>query len=446
MSNQTIHCDALGYEPFRMKPVHFAAGFFLSLAEGRYDLELLNKAAVIKHKKGLLEDYTHEGLRERLLEQERIIDSGMTVDEVKLLRIQINGVVGNDDAIYGAFPPYKKPPGVAYSMVSDRYLFDKEPLDGCSGSFIHQVLTTTRQGTEILDFARRRLAYHASTLELLLAPLLDEEGTREPFQIAYEDRFGTLPKARLKAIARDMAKQTLAISTLCRNLEDQACHSTQLRYLVLGLCSWLFVYLHRVAAQAHGRERRDPLFVMDFLGDANRRVRAASRLSFARQRGLVFESYNALRDHGKIEFQDRDFARDKEKRGQPDFRFLEEHYSDLAVRIGFAQPRASQARRKHFELQPDTTRLLTLSVVEPDQPVLTLEELAANLRETWGICFGGCADDLALLRDFGHEGLDEDADLQPNRQAVVNLLKRLNLAVEPSDGLILCAVRSEELP
>lgn len=444
MSNQPIHCEALGYEPFRMKPVHFAAGLFLSLAELRYDLELLNKVAVIKNNKGLLDDYTHEQLRERLVEQ-RVVDGSVTVDDIKLLRVQVNGVVGNDDAVYGAFRPYKKPPGVAYTLVSNRYIFDKEPLDGCSGYFIQRVLGMTAEGTEVLDFLRQRLASHSSTLELLVAPLLDDAETCDPFRIEYESRFGTLPKGRLRTVAGAMAKQTRAIAALCRNLENQACHSTQLRQIVLGLCSWLFVYLHRVAAEAHGLTR-DPLFVSDFVGNANERLRAASRLSFARQRGLVFECYKALRERGRIDFNDGDFAKGKEKKGPPDFKFLEEHYSDLAVRIGFAQPRAFQARRKHFELQPDTARLLTLSVIEPSQPVLTIEELAAKLRDVWGICFGGCEDDLTVLRRFGHEGLDEDADLQPNCQAFVGLLKRLNLAVEPSDGLILCAARPEELP
>ena len=32
MSKAAVHFEALGYEPFRMKPVHFAAGFFLSIA------------------------------------------------------------------------------------------------------------------------------------------------------------------------------------------------------------------------------------------------------------------------------------------------------------------------------------------------------------------------------------------------------------------------------
>lgn len=77
---------------------------------------------------------------------------------------------------------------------------------------------------------------------------------------------------------------------------------------------------------------------------------------------------------------------------------------------------------------------------------MTFEEVAVSLRDTWGILSGGCDNDSATLRQHGYEGLDEDADLEPNRNALVGLLKRLNLATEPSDGLVLCAVNPEELP
>lgn len=447
MSKETdaVHFEALGYEPFSMKPVRFAAGFFLSVAGGRYELEPLNKTAVIKHKTGLRDDYAHENLLAALKEAS-LLDASVKESELKALRIQLNGVVGNDDAIYGSFKPYKKPPGVAYTMVSDRLLYDHEPLDGYSGHFVRSVLDVTPDGKSIISFAKKCLDDHTSTLERLVAPLLDADEPRDDWNCRYEERLGKLAAKHLKQWAALMAPQTKALATLCRNLEYGVSHSTKLRCLVVGLCSWLFIYLHKRAAKAHGLKSETPLLVMDFLGNKNARLRAASRLCFARQRGLFFESYRALRDAGAVDFDEQIFAGKPAAGGQPDFKFLEEHYSYLALRIGFAQPRASQARRKHFELQPDTARMLLLSVIMPDNPLVTFEDVAAALRDVWGVWLGGCDNDLATLRQHGYEGLDEDADLEPNRDAFVDLLKRLNLATEPSDGLVLCAVNPEELP
>ena len=46
MDKKQAHFEAFGYEPLRMKPAHFASGFFISLAEEVYANELLNKVAV----------------------------------------------------------------------------------------------------------------------------------------------------------------------------------------------------------------------------------------------------------------------------------------------------------------------------------------------------------------------------------------------------------------
>src|ERR1041384_7189719 len=161
MSKELVHFDALGYEPFRMKPVHFAAGFFLSVAEKRYELERLNQVAVIKHNTGLRDEYTHENLLVAFKEA-GVVDASMKEAELTALRVQINGVVGNDDAIYGSFGPYKKPPGVAYTMASDRLLFDHEPLDGYSGHLVHAILSSTPDGKQVVEFAREALADHKS--------------------------------------------------------------------------------------------------------------------------------------------------------------------------------------------------------------------------------------------------------------------------------------------
>jgi hypothetical protein len=300
MSKHAIHFEALGYDPLRMKPVHFAAGFFLSVAGGHYELEILNKVAVIKHKTGLRDDYAHENLL-AALKKANLLDTSVQEDELKALRIQLNGAVGNDDAIYGSFKPYSKPRGVAYTMVSDRLLYDPDPLDGYSGYFVHHVLEVTTDGKTVVDFAKQCLDNHNSTLEQFVTPLLGADEAREDWDCRYEERFGKLTAKHLKQWAALMAPQTKALATLCQNLEKGVSHSTKLRCLVMGLCSWLFIYLHKRASKAHRLKGETPVLVMDFLGDMNARLRAASRRCFAHQRGIVFESYRALRDAGAVD-------------------------------------------------------------------------------------------------------------------------------------------------
>src|SRR5262249_29555477 len=144
----------------------------------------------------------------------------------------------------------------------------------------------------------------------------------EDWNCRYEEQFGKLTAKHLKQRAALMAPQTKALATLCHNLEHGVSHSSKLRCLVMGLCSWLFIYLHKRAAKAHGQKSETPVLVMDFLGDKNARLRAASRLCFARQLGHVFESYRAFRNTGIINFADDVFVGKPSAGGQPDFRFL----------------------------------------------------------------------------------------------------------------------------
>ncbi len=54
------------------------------------------------------------------------------------------------------------------------------------------------------------------------------------------------------------------------------------------------------------------------------------------------------------------------------------------------------------------------------------------------IIIGGLDTDAAILQKHGYFGFDE-ADLQDNAAAFAKRLKGLNIAAEPSDGLILCS-------
>jgi hypothetical protein len=107
--------------------------------------------------------------------------------------------------------------------------------------------------------------------------------------------------------------------------------------------------------------------------------------------------------------------------------------------MGYAQPRASNIPDKHLELQPDTLRVLMLSVLPDDPPdVVQFDEVCSRLAATWRVIVGGNGDDFSVLRKLGFFGLDEE-DLRTNARNLAERLKSLNLAVEPSDGLVLCS-------
>lgn len=438
MDKKQVHFEAFGYEPLRMKPAHFASGFFMALSDEVHVNELLNKVAVTKANKGLLEEYTPEEVLARLRKDELVAET-MTQADVELLRIQVNGVVNNDDAMYPAFRPYR-PKGNDYTFISPRVLTTANRTDGYAGYFVATVLAATSAGREVLTFARAVSAGSPGALERFVNPLLPH-GEGEPGEPAglaetYESRYGELTPARIGRVAGEMRAQTDALVRLCVNLDDFGPYR-RIRYLVIGLLAWLMGHLLRTAAV----RTADPLLLFDFLGQKDGPVRSQSQTCYARLRETVRSAYRDLAAAGRFSADpvaERVFAR-RNREEDDDFRFLEQHFGDLALRMGYAQPRASRVPQKHFELQPDTLRTLMLSVLDREAAgAIAFEDVCARLKDTWNVVVGGAATDPETLRKQGYFGFDE-ADLQRNAVAFADRLKGLNLAVEPSDGLVLCS-------
>ncbi len=435
MNKKQAHFEALGYEPLRMKPAHFASGFFLTLSEEGHANELLNRVAVTKAGKGLLEEYAPEKVLARL-RKDKLIAETMTQADVELLRIQVNGVVNNDDAMYPAFKPYR-PQGNDYTFISPRLLTTTPRTDGYAGHFVATVLTANCAGRKVIEFARAVSAESPGTLEHFLNPLLPH-GEGEPVRLAetYGSRYGELTPARISHVAREMQTQTDALARLCGNLDDHG-HYTRIRYLVIGLLAWLMSHLLRTAAVSTA----DPLLLFDFGDQKGGPMRSQSQTCYARLRETVRSAYRDLAAAGRFSTNpvaEGVFARRNREEGD-NFWFLEEHFRDLAVRMGYAQPRASGVQQKHFELQPDTIRMLMLSILDQEAASpASFEKVCARLRDTWRIVVGGVGTDPETLRQQGYFGFDE-ADLQRNAVAFADRLKSLNLAVEPSDGLVLCS-------
>ena len=434
MNKKPAHHEALGYEPLRMKPAHFASGFFTALDDSVYVNELLNKVAVTKSNKGLIGDYSAEQVLDHLRDNE-LIEESMTQADVELLRILVNGIVNNDSAMYPAFKPYK-PKGNDYTFISPRVLTKGSQTDGYAGYFIVTVLAATPEGMAVLDFARTISKECPSTLEHFVNPLLTNDSESSGLAEKYDVDYGELTAGRIDPITEQMRTQTKALARLCENLADYS-HYRRIRCLVLGLLAWLMNYLLRTAAL----KGTAPLLLCDFLGEKEGSIRQQSQTCYARLREIVRLAYQSLADAGRFSknwIADGFFAR-RNHEGAHDFQFLEQHFGELAVRMGYAQPRASQVPQKHFELQPDTLRTLMLSILHHEAAsAITFDELCERLRSTWGIVVGGHTKDYEILRRSSYFGFDE-ADLQRNAAAFAAQLESLNLAVEPSDGLVLCS-------
>ena len=431
-----MHGAILGYQPYRMKPVHFATSFLLALTGRYYRLEYLNKASVPKtvprDRPSFQDEYPSDRLHPLLIER-GTLESSVDLEAFRTLRAHLNAAYNNDGAALSAvYRPYSTF-GADYSAPSTRYISDRSQNHGYSGSFVLSVLKATAAGIETLGRIRRLLELPPPPLAAFGEPLLDD--VAEEWCDRHNELYGEIDPGRLARIGSEMENCTIALGRLAANLERLQSNYS-MRYVVLGLCCWLFAYLLRQGSDSS-------LLIVDALQGGNPRIRAQSRASYARALDLFSSSYDrAFEGDNGSGIPENDwnvFAGSAEAR-----QILDDHFRDLGVRIGIVQPRSAVAKHKHVELQADTLRVLAYSLLEKDR-VLTLPEFAAQLRRTWSIVVGAEAADGDVLRANRFGPLDQDEDLLPNATAFQALLVRLGLAVEPSDGLTLVAIDAEEL-
>lgn len=436
MTKSEISFQAFGYHLDAIKPVHLANGFFLALTGRHYTLEILNKISVVTHKKGLQGDYETPNLL-HVLADNKFIGSEINEQSLNHLRLQANAILANDDAVYAAFDNYSAF-GNDYTLSSPEFLSDIKRKDGYAGYFIFSVFSVTEVGKNILRIAKEEFEREGDSLTKLFKPVLDSPELESEWNNCFEEKLGALTSARLAEVAELMGQATEGVLRLLQTAKRVDSRYSFLRQLITSLGAWLTLYLIRqasVAAEISGPS----LLFSDFTGNKSKKCRNKSVNCFSRHREMVYQSFHKLFNSGYIS----SLEPYKDKKGRVDLKDVERHFQDLAVRTGLAQPRAATVRSKHYEPLPDTIRTLVTSVLDPDEGPVTFHHFANRLRSTWGIVFGGCDDDITLLADQGIIGLDEDDDLSLNRRCLIDKLKSLGLAFEPSDGLVLCAVNAE---
>ena len=417
----------------RVKPVHFATGFFIALLGCNYRNEILNNVVAFSDGTDLAGLYSLNNLHPELIRLGKL-SSDVSKQELRALRKHLRCLAGNDDAV---FPAYAEKAGFGcdYSTAAKDILTRTKDNDGFSGFFTYSILDVTDDGRFVLDFTRSCLNAPQPTLRQIFQPLLEKDHVEEDSLSRYEARFGELDAKRVKSIAKRAEKQTKALRTLCENLNHLAATETKLRFIIIGLSLWLFRYITEESVNSTGVA--DPLaLLVDVSQDSNSRMRVQSRSSYSRLREALINGFSSFADSGRFEnCSDQWEYVKKEEQGRPKF---EDFYRELSLRSGLAQPRASRIQAKHFEPQPDTLRVLVLSVINSSDGLVPFAQLLNQLYEVWGLVFGGRPQDADLLGRLCYVGLDQDRDLSPNAMCLVDLLSDLGLATKFSDGLIMC--------
>jgi hypothetical protein len=233
-----------------------------------------------------------------------------------------------------------------------------------------------------------------------------------------------------------MESQTEALGRLARYLRDNpTAHA--LRHLIIALGSWLLIYQLR-----HIPSCEDTILFADFAGASRPRVSDQSAACYARHLGLFGRGLHLWLDMTNEEVSEEDRLAFELMEAKVT-RDLEDHFRDFSVRIGWVQPRSGTSN-KYFRPQPDTMRVLLMSILNPDE-VATMDEIARRLRNSWRLVFGLLPSDHAVLRKRGYAPQDEDTDLRINREAFKHLAIHLGLAWEPSDGLVLFSLNRDAI-
>ncbi len=420
---------ALGYDPtLRMKLVHFASSFLLALEPQHRPLRWLNIAANPKFlERGPDDPYILANLLPKLAALAPCaVGPEIDAPGFAALRDHLNAAYNNDGAaLSAAFPPYTTFGG-DYSAPSLQYLSAQSKNHGGSGFFVSLVLNQSPVGQEILRNCRRIADAAAPTSHDLGLPLVEAEA--QVLANTPEELCGFSDPERVQLVATLMAPQTAALGRLVGHL---AANPTvySLRQMMIGVGSWLLFYQMRYVPG-----RSSGIIFCDFSGEQSPRVRAQAAACYARCRGTFGRSLMDWCEQAADLVDDEDAELLRGAEGQVS-KWCEDHFRDFSVRTGWVQPRSGSAT-KYFRPQPDTLRVLLMSVLEGDD-WYTMDEVARRLRECWQMAFGLLPDDHAELRRHGFTPLDEDCDLRANREAFKRQAILLGLAREPSDGLVL---------
>src|SRR5207302_9002407 len=88
--------------------------------------------------------------------------------------------------------------------TSEAFLGQHSLLDAYAGTFVYPIMEATREGQEVIKFARDTIVEADDTLTLFARPVLGNKASEDVIDMpgAYRERFGDLTSERLEQVSR----------------------------------------------------------------------------------------------------------------------------------------------------------------------------------------------------------------------------------------------------
>jgi len=274
-----ISTSVWGFSPHRqVKPVHFANGFFKSIAGDHANITLLQQAGA-GYRSGKNRVTTPEFVA-KISEKYYCEGNDLPLKYAEELRTSIDLILNQDDAFFfgGSF---------ATATLTHAAHISSDPSDSGTGPFLAQVLMAwqERENKEVLTELRKAIYDQSDDVFTVTLPLL-----HQPL-----DAIDRQPEWLVGPEIKERLSESEILKSVCEAFEVASSHRAILektlflqRIVALG-CFGVYLYVINRACEMHGRESRVPILLASPLVQPE--VREASRATLIRARQQVEQAF-----------------------------------------------------------------------------------------------------------------------------------------------------------
>lgn len=472
----TVARRVWGFLPFRqVKPVHFANGFFGSIAGRQADISLLRQAGA-GFRSGRTKVTTPEFI-EAISERYRYESGGtLPLDKAEDLRTVIDLVLNQDEAFFA---------GDNFSTATLTHVehISSDPSDAGTGEFLARVLLAF-QDSQLVGNLLASIQNDSDDIFALTLPLLGKNAPA-PRDVQLESGGGDIEERLRESRALQSVCRAFSIASSYRSILEKTLFLQ--RIVTLG-CFGLYLYLINRFNEMEQRESKVPILLAS--PNVSPEVREASRATHIRARQQIVQAFefglkaemrnrgeDSLDPDGYRQFVNRLLGNPSSKTQETSYRRAKEwfatEYSDnliasedpfqafvivftqmtflhdrtspanvaqyLGRLLGLIYPREGGRGLRYYRPTPSFLDTLSVALLRPGEEI-TAEEFWERAWNEFGIISGYRSSfDAEYLGQWGVRQASV-LQLRENSYQIMQELKRMGLAEEYADDVSMIRV------